>query len=198
MPEGPCEARQDLQGNTSTWFEGEIPVFANVGNELVHLTQELLRRHQTEVVRCRPDDYLALGEFPCEDIAVEVLKFQMGQRGSRARKVTEHQPERRHPLACSPEPSRENIKSRLCTERTDEIGGGALKHAHVALEFSQHLYQVLVNRKPLVEGSDGVAATFQVNNPRVGTLGFDIRQQARREAGFQAQIALQRQERIDL
>jgi len=142
---------RDLGGKTSTRVEGDISTFANVGNKLVDLTQDLLRRHQAEVIRFRPHDYLALGEFPREDTAVEVLKFQMGQRSSRARKVTEHQSQRRHPLPRSPERSRENVKSRLCTERTDEVGGGTLKHAHFALEFSQHLHQVFVNRKPLVE-----------------------------------------------
>jgi len=47
-------------GKTSTGFEGEVQAFANVGDKFVELTQNLLRRHQAEVIRLRPQDYLAL------------------------------------------------------------------------------------------------------------------------------------------
>jgi len=111
----------------------------------------LLGSHQAEVIRVRRYRNLAFREFPREDTTVEILKFQTGKRGSRARRVRENQPQRWYALACAPEPSREHFESWLFAERTDNIGGSSLKHANIAMEFSQHFDQVLVDVKPLVE-----------------------------------------------
>ena len=76
--DSPRTGNLDPNAKPSTWFAGEIPALAHIGDKLIDLTQDLIGGHQVEVLRVWRYNNLAFGEFSTEDSTVEILKFQTG------------------------------------------------------------------------------------------------------------------------
>ena len=125
--------------------EGRIPAdlksrlaFAYEGYKFIDLVQDSVRVHQVEMIRVRAHNDVAFREFSTEDWTVKIFKLQAGKSASGAGRLRKDQAQRRQAAASGIVPSSEDFKARAFTEWTDYVGGGTLKDADVAMEFTEN------------------------------------------------------------